>query len=190
MMLRTTLACAFSCTLAITLAACGGDSSDDSRTYINGYLQSADTAVIAVDDDINAFLSSTCDRETFLYQAAVVTPGSDRFDPSEWSLVFRAKPDITGVREATEMDFHLYTEYVAEATQSGSNCSITEEKGDTYRAVDGFVEFNGYGDAEFSLQMRKLVDGSLSGPTVQVEGCWLISNDRSQCRQSASTTEL
>ena len=190
MMLRPALACTLACTLALTLAACGGDSSDDSRTYINGYIESADTAVIAVDDDINAFLSSTCDRETFLYQAAVITPGSDRFDPSEWSLVFRAEPNITGTRQATSMDFHLYTDYVAEATQSGSNCSITEEKGDTYRAVGGFVEFNGYGDAEFSLQMQKLVNGSLSGPTVQVEGCWLISNDRSECQQSATTTEL
>lgn len=190
-MLRPVLAC----TLAATLVACGGDSSDDTRTYINGYIESADTEVIAVNDDINAFLSSTCDRKTFLYQAAVVTPGNDRFDPSEWSLVFSATPDIAGTREFsgndTDMPLRLHTAYVAEAKQNGSSCTITEEQGETFRPIDGFIEFNGYGDAEFTLLMRReLADGSLTGTTVQVQGCWLISNDRRQCQQSASTTEL
>ena len=176
------------------LAGCGGDSSENERLYIAGYMKSATGAPLTLDEDYNAFFTSTCDGESFRYQVAVITPGAGRFDPSEWSFVFNASDDLTGSVSTTEKSFHIYSGYVAEAVVDGNDCAIDDDFDDRYRAITGSVYFTSTQDAIFSLTFQKLdTDDNPVGASFNVDGCWRVSTSQEPCEAGAmaeTATEL
>lgn len=180
----TNLYQSFRIALIVLLASLSG-CNDEGPELVGGQMRSGQPDLLEVDNLVNAIMSSSCDGQTFLWQVAIVSPGQNRFDPSHWSLVFRADRDThkNFMASDSENEIRLLSSFVAEV-DTDENCSIKTQETASWLAETGYLTMETWKKGQFSLNFQREIvpwSGQTSGPVVNVEGCWLVSSGNPQC---------
>ena len=102
--------------------------------------------------------------------------------PAEWALVVRlSAPNPTGVKVARDIDARLFKNCRVECCLNGADPIGAFESADkSFVAVSGYVDFESWDRARFSLNFQEedpLRSNQTRGQIVEVVGCWNIAGE-------------
>jgi len=144
-------------------------------------LRSSDLRYIDLDARFNSWLRSGLNSLSEIYLG--LKPEPPTFSaPAEWALVIRlSAPNPTGVKLAGEIDARLFKNYRVECCLNRDDPMGAFESADqSFVAVSGYVDFESWDRARFSLNFQEedpLRSNQTRGQIVGVVGCWSIAGE-------------